>query len=185
MKCLESAHARNILSSSGLLVEGSPEPQVASSIYPCVGRLTAIQSRPYILAKAMANYVAMPVRQREVQPEPCDVYVLWITEFGIWPSSENMHLYYALRQWNGDAEVLNAKPVHVFNGREIQNLISFLHVSLDGGWGGYLFTRYADFVVYFSHDGYLDVYAASAKDIEDHFGDIECTIAVTHDGKMS
>jgi hypothetical protein len=40
-------------------------------------------------------------------PELC----LWISEYGIWPSTENWHLYYALRQKYGDtADQLDTMP---------------------------------------------------------------------------
>jgi hypothetical protein len=36
--------------------------------------------------------------------------LLWITEWGIWPSSENWHLYYKLRQTYGDYRLLQEAP---------------------------------------------------------------------------
>ena len=40
--------------------------------------------------------------------------LLSITEWGIWPSSENWHLYYKLRQTYGDNRLLHDAPGHLF-----------------------------------------------------------------------
>ena len=40
--------------------------------------------------------------------------LLLITEWGIWPSSENWHLYYKLRQTYGDSRLLPDAPGHLF-----------------------------------------------------------------------
>lgn len=44
--------------------------------------------------------------------------LLWITEHGIWPSSENPHLYYRLRQSYGETRQLKLAPGHLFLGHE-------------------------------------------------------------------
>src|SRR5438067_13540264 len=36
--------------------------------------------------------------------------LLWITEWGIWPTSENWHLYYRLRQTYSDHRLLDEAP---------------------------------------------------------------------------
>jgi hypothetical protein len=40
--------------------------------------------------------------------------LLFITEWGIWGSSENLHLYYKLRQSYGDQRLLHEEPGHLF-----------------------------------------------------------------------
>ena len=51
--------------------------------------------------------------------------LLWITEWGIWPSSENWHLYYRLRQSYGDLRLLPEAPGHLFLEHEAEDLASF------------------------------------------------------------
>src|SRR5579871_2633032 len=46
--------------------------------------------------------------------------LLWITEWGIWPSSENHHLYYRLRQSYGDNRLLQEAPGHLFLEHETE-----------------------------------------------------------------
>jgi hypothetical protein len=85
--------------------------------------------------------------------------LLWMTEWGIWPSSENWHLYYKLRQSYGDLQLLHEAPGHLFLEYEMEDLVSFLQLSMLNGWGGYILTG-ADYVnVFFSHDQYLRFYA--------------------------
>lgn len=85
--------------------------------------------------------------------------LLWITEWAIWGSSENWHLYYALRRQHRDDRLLHEAPGHLFLAHETEDLASFLQVAMLNGWGGYILTQ-ADYVnVFFSHDEYLDFYA--------------------------
>lgn len=51
--------------------------------------------------------------------------LLWITEWGVWPSSENLHLYYRLRQSYGDYRLLNEAPGHSFPGTRIRRFGDF------------------------------------------------------------
>jgi hypothetical protein len=50
--------------------------------------------------------------------------LLWIKEWDIWPSSENWHLYYRLRQSYGDQRLLHEAPGHLFLGHESEDLAS-------------------------------------------------------------
>ncbi len=85
--------------------------------------------------------------------------LLWITEWGIWPSSENWHLYYRLRQGYGDFRLLEDAPGHLFLNYESEDFASFLQTAMLNGWGGYVLTE-ADYVnAFFSHDEFIDFIA--------------------------
>lgn len=85
--------------------------------------------------------------------------LLWVTEWSIWPSSENWHLYYKLRQSYGDLRLLHEAPGHLFLGHEAEDLSSFLQIAMLNGWGGYILTQ-ADYVnAFFSHDEYIEFFA--------------------------
>jgi hypothetical protein len=93
--------------------------------------------------------------------------LLWITEWGIWPSSENWHLYYRLRQSYGDGQLLHEAPGHLFLGHEAEDLASFLQLAMLNGWGGYLLTQ-ADYVnAFFSHDEFVDFYSREEQNLKD------------------
>ena len=60
--------------------------------------------------------------------------LLWITEWSIWPSSENLHLYYRLRHTYGDHRLLHEAPGHLFLEYESEDLATFLQVAMLNGW---------------------------------------------------
>ena len=85
--------------------------------------------------------------------------LLWITEWDIWPSSENLHLYYRLRNSYGDLRLLHEAPGHLLLGHELEDLTSFFQIAMLNGWGGYVLTQ-ANYVnAFFSHDEYIDFFA--------------------------
>ena len=91
--------------------------------------------------------------------------LLWITEWGIWPSSENWHLYYKMRQTYGDSRLLHEAPGHLFLEHEAEDLASFLQIAMLNGWGGYVLTQ-ADYVnLFFSHDEYIKFFAKHAENL--------------------
>jgi hypothetical protein len=93
--------------------------------------------------------------------------LLWITEWGIWPSSENGHLYYKVRQSYGDRLLLHERPGHLFLGYESEDLASFLQLAMLNGWGGHFITAANYTNAFFSHDGYIDFFSNSAGDLDD------------------
>jgi hypothetical protein len=60
--------------------------------------------------------------------------LLWIVEHGVWPSSENWHLYYRLRQSYGDVRLIHEAAGHLFLDYEEPDFISFLQLTLGNGW---------------------------------------------------
>jgi hypothetical protein len=94
-----------------------------------------------------------------------DPVLLWITEWGIWPSSENWHLYYRLRQSYGDSSLLHEAPGHFFQNFEMEDLATFLQVAATNGWGGFVLpsAHYASF--FFSHDEYIDVFTSNPSTV--------------------
>jgi len=86
--------------------------------------------------------------------------MLWITEWGIWPGSENLHLYYKLRQSYSDHRLLHEAPGHLFLKHGVEDLASYLQIAMLNGWGGYVLAE-ADYLnAFFSHDEYIDFYAS-------------------------
>src|SRR5882762_1328109 len=96
-----------------------------------------------------------------------DLALVWITEWGIWGSSENWHLYYKLRQSYGDLRLLHEAPGHLFLGHESEDLASLLQLAMLNGWGGYILTQ-ADYVnAFFSHDEYIDFFAKPSGNLQE------------------
>jgi hypothetical protein len=67
--------------------------------------------------------------------------LLWLTEWGIWSSSENWHLYDLLRKSHHEYRLLHEAPGHLFQSYEATELASLLQLSMMNGWGGYLLTE--------------------------------------------
>jgi hypothetical protein len=93
--------------------------------------------------------------------------LLWITEWGIWSSSENLHLYYKLRQTYGDYRLLNEAPGHLFLDHEAEDLASFLQIAMLNGWGGYVLTQMDYVNAFFSHDEFIDFFAQHDDNLAD------------------
>jgi hypothetical protein len=93
--------------------------------------------------------------------------LLWITEWGIWPNSENWHLYYRLRQTYGDQSLLQDAPGHLFLEHETNDFASFFQIGILNGWGGYVLTQANYLNAFFSHDEYMDFFVSDDKALDD------------------
>lgn len=100
-------------------------------------------------------------RQLERALQPREACLLWVTGWGIW--SENLHLYYHLRQSYGDTRLLDEAPGHLFLDYEGADLVSFLQVGIICGWDMHLipFVGYARAFV--SHDEFVTFAADNAN----------------------
>jgi hypothetical protein len=97
--------------------------------------------------------------------------LLWITEFGVWPSSENLHLYYKLRSSYADHRSLADAPGHLFLSYESADLVTFIDLAIQFAWGGYLLGPPNHCFITISHDEWILV--ESISDIEPIISDIE------------
>jgi hypothetical protein len=75
--------------------------------------------------------------------QPRHVSLLWVKEFGTFPSTENLHLYYRLRQSYSDRRLLHEAPGHFFLEHEAADLETFLLVGIVNGWEMHLFPELA------------------------------------------
>jgi hypothetical protein len=111
---------------------------------------------PYPREPYRINYIAHWIATNLTYRMPA---LLWMTEWGIWPSSENWHLYYKLRQSYSDQRLLHEAPGHLCLEHETEDLASFLQVAMHNGWGGYVLTQ-ADYAnAFFSHDEFIDFFS--------------------------
>jgi hypothetical protein len=101
-------------------------------------------------------YIAHWVATRLAFRQPV---LLWITEWGIWSSTENWHLYYRLRQSYADQRLLHEAPGHLFLEHEAEDLASFFQLAMLNGWGGYVLTGAGYVNLFFSHDEFIDFFS--------------------------
>jgi hypothetical protein len=80
-----------------------------------------------------------------------------ITDWAVWPSSQNMDLFYAYRRYLGERRSLIDAHFHVFTAKEANEFRNILHLGLISLFdvGGASTTT--DFRFYASHDEYIDV----------------------------
>jgi hypothetical protein len=98
----------------------------------------------FVLAKAFVSWLG---NFREC--------LFWVTEYGIWPSSEDWHLYYKLRSSYGDARKLGEAPGHLFLDYEKSALTTFLSQAIQFGWGAYVVPNPLWSQIFLSHDEWV------------------------------
>jgi hypothetical protein len=91
-----------------------------------------------------------------------DECLLWVQEWGVWPSSENWPAYYEARGQQGERRSLGVAPGHLFGSGDQHLLVGFLRFVLENAWEAQLVsvlhgqpTSHA----HVSHDEWVDVWA--------------------------
>lgn len=98
-------------------------------------RSAAVRQLPHLSVglPSQPSYVAF-ARALSDCLEPRSSCLLWIVEHGVWPSSENWHLYYRLRQSYSDPRLLHEAPGHLFLDYEQADMVTFLQLAFANGW---------------------------------------------------
>jgi len=99
----------------------------------------------YAFARRIASWVNLGFTRNSL---------LWITEHSVWQSSENLHLYYKLRQSYNDYLALGEAPGHQFMYFEEVDLATFIDLVIQFRWGGFLFGS-AKIYMTISHDEWI------------------------------
>jgi len=89
--------------------------------------------------------------------------LLWITEWSIFPSGENMSLFDAYRSFLGETRSLRDAPGHIFDNKDLPQIECLLDVILYFYWDALLFIDGNSYVLKISHDEFIAVYG---KDVE-------------------
>jgi hypothetical protein len=85
------------------------------------------------------------------------VACLDITDWGVWPSSQNMDLFYSYRRHLGEPRTLMDAHFHVFAAAEANEFRNILHLGLISLFDVAGASTTTDFRFYASHDGYIQV----------------------------
>jgi len=109
----------------------------------------------FVLPKSASKQVSF-CRFIERSLRPWERCLFWVTEWGIWESSENWHLYYRLRQSYGDHLLIEEASAHLFLEYEVHDLISFIQIGLTSGWDFTLLTRNDYTRIFVSHDEWVE-----------------------------
>lgn len=88
-----------------------------------------------------------------------DQCLLWVTHHGASPANENLHLFYRLRQSYGEIRLLEEAPGHLFHSYEIQDLATFVQLSILSGWEAHMLPSEEPVTSFLSHDEWVEFYA--------------------------
>jgi hypothetical protein len=80
-----------------------------------------------------------------------------ITDWAVWPSSQNMDLFYSYRRYLGERRLLVDAHFHVFTAKEANEFRNILHLGLISLFDVAGASTTTDLRFYASHDEYIDV----------------------------
>jgi hypothetical protein len=98
-----------------------------------------------------------------------DRCLLWVTEWGVWPSSENWPAFYGARGTRGELGSLHYKPGHLFETDETDDLLLFLSIVLENGWDAHVLPGCAEKLlcrIWISHDGWAELNTVEPRSFE-------------------
>jgi hypothetical protein len=94
-----------------------------------------------------------------------DECLLWVTQVGVWASTEDWPRYYQARGAHGERRSIEAAPGHWFGAEERTVLTEFLTMVLENGWDAHLLPARAgvstDARAHVSHDEWVELHTAS------------------------
>jgi hypothetical protein len=154
MRFLTDAEAADLMRGHSMLMPFGDRPDRQPRLGPLRFSLPQTTSRLF----ALSSYITSAITQG-------DSCLLWITQSGVWPSSENMHLYYRLRGSHGDRRLLHEAPGHLCLKHETDDLTTFLQLALLFGWDAYLLPSSDHLAVFCSHDEFLECYSRSSDQL--------------------
>ena len=88
---------------------------------------------------------------------PSENCLVWITDHGIFPSNENHHLYYRLRQSYGDGRLLHEAPGHLCLDYEQPEVVTLIYLCLLFGWDAHLLPSTGYSRAFISHNEWAQV----------------------------
>ena len=142
---LTNEESQNWSKRSGFGLNEADRPIIKPRAHSVTKSLAGMKwSRLTWLSRSIAEYA-----------EPFDECLLWVTLWGVWSSSENLHLYYRLRENYGDRRQLPTAPGHLFATHEGADLATFIQLGLMFGWDFYLLPSPDHHVAFVSHDEFI------------------------------
>ena len=95
------------------------------------------------------------------QLAPWHSALLWITQTGVWPSTEDWPAYYAMRGRVGERRSLDVAPGHLFDASQGELLIEFVTATMENGWDAFVLSERGmvsgDTRIRISHDEWIEL----------------------------
>jgi hypothetical protein len=85
--------------------------------------------------------------------------LLWIDEWGIWPSCEDWTLFEGFRKSLGESTKLYEKPGHIFSKQDLGAITSLVAMVLYFCCGAVIVPTTKSFIIKISHDEFIDIYS--------------------------
>lgn len=92
--------------------------------------------------------------------------LLWITEWGIWPSCEDWKLFYVFRESIGEHRPLIEKPSHLFSSQDLDSVTSIVSMVLYFLWGALIISPANNLIIRISHDEIMDVFVKERDQLD-------------------
>ena len=83
--------------------------------------------------------------------------------WNVWPSSENLDLFYGYRRSHGESRPLIEAPVHVFESAEEDAFVSILCMAFYFVWDAWIFDIDGTVLIKVSHDEWLEGWSSDPK----------------------
>ena len=152
---------KDVLDLNGKLVLGSLKEVAHYAVPPDSGNKT-------VLAKVLASFF-----------ENDNEALLWIDEFGIWPSSENWTLFLGFRKSIGETRPLHEIPGHLFAKEDIETVAALLSLILYFSWGAVLIPKSTDYLIRISHDEIFSFFTKQNRELKLDLSALEEIIKAT------
>jgi hypothetical protein len=92
--------------------------------------------------------------------------ILYISEWGIWPSSENMEIFDSYRLAKGETRTLEEAPIHRFASANDPTLLGLLCLALYFIWGVELFNSEGKCLFSLNHDEWFEIRTSNPSALE-------------------
>jgi hypothetical protein len=87
---------------------------------------------------------------------------IYVTGWGIWPSSENLDLFDGYRRSIGEERSIRLAPVHLFETSDKPAFVSILSMVLYFVWDAEVFDERGTTLVTISHDEWMEIKTAGS-----------------------
>ncbi len=88
--------------------------------------------------------------------QPRTSCLVWVTEWGVFPSGQNLHLFYRFRETYGDRRLLHEAPGHLCLEYESAEVVTLVHLGILFGWDVHLIPTAGYARAFVSHHAWVD-----------------------------
>lgn len=98
--------------------------------------------------------------------------LLWVTLWGVWPSSENLPLFGRVRDSFAEGRPLQDAPGHLFERSELDDLASFVQLCLICVWDFHVLPATTGVRAFASHDEFVHLYVRNPASLDELRADL-------------